>query len=103
MSEKNTQKEEKREIIILLPAEKTILSPFVKSLKIILANYEELSFSDFQLILSNTSLPLGYARTAMILSILERYGAVYLIGKERPRRYAIVKSKLDAIIQAVMQ
>jgi hypothetical protein len=88
--------------VVLVPAEKTVLSPFIRNLKIILANYDELSFADFQLILSNTSTPLGYSRTNMILSILERYGAIHLISKERPRRYLIVKQKLDAIIKAVM-
>jgi hypothetical protein len=93
--------EEKIPEIVLIPAEKTVLTPFVRNLKIILANYSELSFADFQLILSNTATPLGYARTAMILSILERYGAIALVSTQRPRKYTIIKQKLEAIIQAI--
>jgi hypothetical protein len=93
--------EEKTPEIILLPAEKAVLSPFVRNLKIISTNYSELSFADFQLLLSNTATPLGYARTSMILSILERYGAIGLISTQRPRKYAIIKQKLEAIIQAI--
>jgi len=88
--------------IFLAPAEKTVLNPFIKNLRIILANYDTLSFADFQLLLSNTATPLSYTRTNMILSILERYGAIQQIGKERPKKYLIIKQKLEEIIKAVI-
>ena len=85
----------------LFPAEKSVLQTHLRNLKIILANYETLSFADFQVLLSNMPAPLGYTRTNLILSILERYGAVQQIGSQRPKRYQIVKEKLEEIIHAL--
>lgn len=85
----------------LFPAEKSVLQMHLRNLKIILANYETLNFADFQVLLSNMPAPLGYTRTNLILSILERYGAVQQIGSQRPKRYQIVKEKLEEIIHAL--
>jgi len=85
----------------LLPVEKSILEPLINNLKVILANYEELSFIDFQLLLSSTTKPLSFTKTATILNILQRHQAISLVSERRPKHYIINKKRMSELIESL--
>jgi len=86
----------------LLEPEKKLLSQYKNALLFLLKiNQSELTFSDFQVFLSETGKPLAAPVTASITSILQRYGAIQVRERSyiKPYRLFILnKEKLKEII-----
>jgi len=86
----------------LLEPEKKLLSQYKNALLFLLKiNQSELTFSDFQVFLSDSGKPLAAPVTASILGVLQRYGAVQV--KERSyikpyRLFILNKEKLKEVI-----
>jgi hypothetical protein len=79
-----------------------ILSQYVRGMTRILNIEKEYTFTDIQIILSNTADLLPYSTTATIINILKSHGAlVEKIVNSRKRVFLVNKEKMREIINII--
>jgi hypothetical protein len=86
----------------LLPPEISILAPRVKNLiRILNDERQQFTFTDFQIMLSNTATLLPYSTTATIINILKSRKAITERTNGKRRYFEVDKEALRKIINAL--